>query len=123
MGDESAMNFEGVGVSFSEFLLFSEPYLRIGSELRRERGCPVSRDLRIRIGPPMSLTYEGAKILVRGIIGLCEFRRTPLKRSSRGEIVYPIAPVWKATLGGPIVQPAGIIGLLCTHDRTLLVLT
>jgi hypothetical protein len=96
MGDESAMNFEGVGVSFSEFLLFSEPYLRIGSELRRERGCPVSRDLRIRIGPPMSLTYEGAKILVRGIIGLCEFRRTPLKRSSRGEIVYPIAPVWKA---------------------------
>jgi hypothetical protein len=50
-GDESAMNFEGVDVFFSEFLLFSEPYLRIGSELRGERGCSVSRDLRSRIGP------------------------------------------------------------------------
>jgi hypothetical protein len=44
------MNFEGVGVSSSNFLLFSEAFLRIGSELRTGDGLPFSGDLRIRIG-------------------------------------------------------------------------
>jgi hypothetical protein len=48
--DESAMNIAGLGVSLSRFLMFSEAFLRIGSELRTERGLPVSGDLRNRIG-------------------------------------------------------------------------
>ena len=41
-GDESAMNLEAWGVFFSQFLSFSETFVRIGAELRRERGFPVS---------------------------------------------------------------------------------
>jgi hypothetical protein len=50
MGDESAMNLEDVGVLLSIFLLFSETFLRIGSELRSERGFLVSGDLVSSIG-------------------------------------------------------------------------
>jgi hypothetical protein len=32
-GDESAMNLEGLDGSFSTYLLFSQRYLRVGSEL------------------------------------------------------------------------------------------
>ena len=48
-GDESTMNFEGVDVKISDFLLSSEAFVRIGSEHRRERGFPVSGDPRSRI--------------------------------------------------------------------------
>jgi hypothetical protein len=42
------MNFEGVGVKISDFLLSSEAFVRIGSEHCRERGFPVSGDPRSR---------------------------------------------------------------------------
>jgi hypothetical protein len=44
MGDEFAMNFEGVGLCFVDFLFFST-FLQAGSELRIERDFPGSRDL------------------------------------------------------------------------------
>jgi hypothetical protein len=50
VGDESAMNSEGMGTFFSTNLLFSATFFRVGSELRRERGSPVSGSLRSRIG-------------------------------------------------------------------------
>jgi hypothetical protein len=44
-GDDSAMDFEVVGVFFGRFLLFSATFWRFGSELRRERGSSVRQDL------------------------------------------------------------------------------
>src|SRR5215204_1629767 len=90
-GDESAMNLEGLGVSFSTYLLFSAAFLRVGSELRRECGFSVNRARTSCIGP-MGLVCGGAIIRTGRIIctevrgsehpygsglGLCELRRTP----------------------------------------------
>ena|SRR5215211_7137349 len=42
-------------------LLFSATFFRVGSELRRERGSPVSGSLRSRIGRVLiGLAYSGA---------------------------------------------------------------
>jgi hypothetical protein len=37
-GDEFPMNFEGLDVVFSTYLLFPAPFLRVEGERRRERG-------------------------------------------------------------------------------------
>src|SRR5215217_2730602 len=39
-GDEFRMNFEGLGVSFSTYLLFCVAFLQVGRELRREGAAP-----------------------------------------------------------------------------------
>jgi hypothetical protein len=50
VADEFWMNSEGLGTFFSTDLLFCAAFLRVGGELCRERGSPVSRDLRSHIG-------------------------------------------------------------------------
>ena len=53
------MNFEGVRVKISDFLLSSEAFVRIGSEHRREGGFPVSGDPeKSHQDDPMGLTYR-----------------------------------------------------------------
>src|SRR5215208_2351432 len=50
------------------------------------------------------------------VLRLARLFRQFLKRSSRGWLIYPIAPS-----GGPnqgaMIHPSGIIGVLCTHNR------
>jgi hypothetical protein len=57
MGDESAMNLEGLGLSFSRNLLFSAAFLRVRSEPRRERGPNKLHRAR-----PIGVAYGGAII-------------------------------------------------------------
>ena len=61
-GDESAMNFEGLGVSFSTYLLFSAPFLQVGSELHRE-GVAPSVSPRSRIGRVLIGWAHGGAII------------------------------------------------------------
>jgi hypothetical protein len=49
-GDESVMNFEGLDVFLSTYLLFSAAFLHVGRVLRQECGFPVNRDRTSCIG-------------------------------------------------------------------------
>src|SRR5215216_1261694 len=62
VADESAMNVEGLGAVISTYFLFFVAFLRVGSKVRRERGCPVSGGLRSHIGPVLWLGLRGAII-------------------------------------------------------------
>ena len=51
-GDESAMNLEAWGVFFSQFLSFSETFVRIGAELLRTPFWRSSQNMtRVKFGP------------------------------------------------------------------------
>jgi hypothetical protein len=60
VGDEFWINFEGLGVVYSTFLLFPSTCFRVGSELRREEATPVSGSLRSRIGRRYTLGLRGS---------------------------------------------------------------
>ena len=81
IGDESAMNAESLGVVFSTYLLFSAAFLHVGSELRRERSCPVLATEQAASGRSGGRTLGGA-IIQTGIISVLCMTNYGLRHST-----------------------------------------
>ena len=129
VGDEFRMNFEGLGVPFSTcFCCFPQLFSELGANfaenvarigflrtppndvlysLHKKRRTPVQRTGALR-GRCLLLQPNLARTTIRGTRGpqrrCTEFRdellRTPLLRSSRGKLTYPIAPALMLQVAG-----------------------